>query len=83
MNVFIFLQISKLLVVHPKKRLTAEQALEHAWFKGAQVCDQLLITPYSINTLSRRVVMRTNSFINIENYSKKKRSGLKFDLCLL
>lgn len=28
--------ISKLLVVHPKKRLTAEQALEHAWFKGAQ-----------------------------------------------
>ena len=34
---FLF-QISKLLVVHPKGRLTAEQALEHAWFQGAQVC---------------------------------------------
>ena len=38
-NVVSFLfQISKLLVVHPKGRLTAEQALEHAWFQGAQVC---------------------------------------------
>ena len=32
-------QISKLLVVHPKIRLTAEQALEHPWFQGAQVCE--------------------------------------------
>ena len=33
-----FPQISKLLVIHPKIRLTAEQALEHPWFQGAQVC---------------------------------------------
>lgn len=34
-----FQQISKLLVIHPKIRLTAEQALEHPWFQGAQVCE--------------------------------------------
>lgn len=45
--------ISKLLVVQPKIRLTAEEALEHSWFKGAQVCliclILLLTLTYSVN----------------------------------
>jgi serine/threonine protein kinase len=49
--------ISHLLVVNPKKRYTAKQALEHKWFKKRFDCQQKL-TPHLSDQLEKHNVAR-------------------------
>ena len=64
-HVWNFLQISQLLVVHPKRRLTAEKALEHNWFKEAQV--HLILHNYSLSRLfSMKVLLPVIFFLASE-----------------
>ena len=63
--------INKLLVVDESKRLTADQALAHPWFKYYGLQDQAKEAASPEPKVSRRVIQRLNSFEGgVQTYKK-------------
>ncbi|PFX32889.1 phosphorylase b kinase gamma catalytic chain, skeletal muscle/heart isoform-like isoform X2 [Stylophora pistillata] len=71
--------ISKLLVVHPKGRLSAEQALEHAWFKGAQ---QAKNDGFSAKWKFKGTVIALIAVREFSKFAKNKLQPVTFDSIL-
>lgn len=71
--------ISKLLVIHPKIRLTAEQALEHPWFQGAQ---QPKNEGFSARWKFKGTVIALIAIREFSKFAKNKLQPVTFDLIL-
>jgi serine/threonine protein kinase len=63
--------ISHLLVVNPKKRFTAKQALEHKWFKK-RFDVQKKLTPNLTNQLEKHNTARKSQMALASNNSSRK-----------
>lgn len=71
--------ISQLLVVHPKRRLTAEKALEHNWFKEAQ---QARNEGFSARWKFKGTVIAIIAVHELSKLAKNKLQPVTFDLVL-
>lgn len=71
--------ISKLLVVQPKIRLTAEEALEHSWFKGAQ---QARNERFSARWKFKGTVIAIIAVLELSKFLKNKMLPVTFETVL-
>ncbi|XP_068749876.1 phosphorylase b kinase gamma catalytic chain, skeletal muscle/heart isoform-like isoform X1 [Montipora capricornis] len=74
--------ISKLLVVQPKLRLTAEQALEHPWFKGVQYLQQAQGEGFSARSKFKGSVIAIIAVLEFSKFAKNKILPITFESIL-